>query len=159
MFKQNTGAKFFGGLVSHVQKRFTHSYVLTALVVLDAVNIPAKSFIFHGEDEIEFLVTINFDVDSADVGSKWFNDTMFRRLIKLNKYSNKATSICSLSLSAFCRFKFLGKVTNIGIFNCFIIRVPNFMNINMQIRPPSHFFFGGGGGGEQLPERLHDDVI
>ena len=93
MFKQNTGAKFFGGLVSHVQKRFPHSYVLTALVVLDAVNIPAKSFIFHGKDEIEFLVTINFDVDSADVGSEWFNDTMFRRLIKLNKYSIEV--ICS----------------------------------------------------------------
>ena len=38
--------------------------------------------------------------------------------------------------------KLMGKVTNIGIFNCFIIRVSNFMNINdMQIRLPSHFFF------------------
>ena len=86
MFKQNTGAKF------------PYSYVLTALVVLNSVNIPAKSFIFHGEDEIEFLATINFDVDSADVGSEWFNEMMFRRLIKLNKYSNKATSICTFEL-------------------------------------------------------------
>ena len=46
--------------------------------------VPAGSFIFHGEDEIKFLATINFDVDSANVGSKWFNDTMFRELIKLN---------------------------------------------------------------------------
>ena len=45
------------------------------------------------EDEIELHVTINVDVDSADVRSEWFNDTMFRRLIKLNKYSNKV--ICS----------------------------------------------------------------
>ena len=31
----------------------------TALMVLDPVNMPAKSFIFHGEDEIEFLASIN----------------------------------------------------------------------------------------------------
>ena len=53
-------------------------------MVLGAMNMPAQSFIFHGEDEIKFLATINFDVDSADVGSEWFNDAMFRRLIKLN---------------------------------------------------------------------------
>ena len=36
--------------------------------------------------------------------------------------------------------KLLGKVTNIGIFNCFIIMISNIMNINeMQIRPPSRF--------------------
>ena len=62
-------------------------------MVLNSANIPAKSFIFHGEDEIEFLATINFDVDSADVGSEWFNDTIFERLIKLNKYSKE--DICS----------------------------------------------------------------
>ena len=31
----------------------------TALTVLDPVNMPAESFIFHSEDEIEFLATIN----------------------------------------------------------------------------------------------------
>ena len=62
-------------------------------MVLDAGNTLAESFNFHGEDEIELLATINFDVDSADVGSEWLNDTMFRRLIKLNKYSNE--DICS----------------------------------------------------------------
>ena len=61
--------------------------------ILHPANMPAESFIFHGEDEIKFLATINFDVDSANVGSKWFNDTMFRELIKLNKYSNEV--ICS----------------------------------------------------------------
>ena len=35
----------------------------------------------------------------------------------------------------FVEIMLLGKVTNIGIFNCFIIRVSNFM----KIRPPSHF--------------------
>ena len=95
MFKQNAGVKFLCGLVSYVQKRFPYSYVLTALVVLNAVNTPAKSFMFHGEDEIELHATtcINFDVDSSDVGSEWFNDTMFERLIKLNKYSKE--EICS----------------------------------------------------------------
>ena len=58
-------------------------YVLTVLAVLHAVNMLAKTSIFHGENEIEFFATINF-VDSADVGSEWFNDTMFRILIKLN---------------------------------------------------------------------------
>ena len=32
---------------------------LTALMVLDPANMLAESFIFHGEDEIEFLATIN----------------------------------------------------------------------------------------------------
>ena len=32
---------------------------LTALIVLDPATMPAESFIFHGEDEIEFLATIN----------------------------------------------------------------------------------------------------
>ena len=92
---ENAEVKFFCGLVSHVQKRFPYSYVLATLVVLNPANTPAKSFIFHGEDEIELHATtcINFDVDSADVGSEWFNDTMFRRLIKLNKYSIEV--ICS----------------------------------------------------------------
>ena len=62
-------------------------YVLTVLAVLHAANMLGKTSIFHGKNEIEFLVTINF-VDSADVGSEWFNDTMFRILIKLN-ISNK----------------------------------------------------------------------
>ena len=69
-----------------MQKRFPYSYALTALVVLNPANTPAKSFIFHGEDEIELHATINFDV-----GSKWCNGTIFRRLIKLNKYSNEVT--------------------------------------------------------------------
>ena len=56
-------------------------------MVLDPVNMLAESFIFHGEDEIEFLVTINW------CWPEWFNDTMFRKLIKLNKYSNEV--ICS----------------------------------------------------------------
>ena len=87
--------KFRCGVVSYVQKRFPYSYVLTALVVLNPANTPAKSFIFQGEDKIELHATtcINFDVDSADVGSEWFNDTMSERLIKLNKYSNE--EICS----------------------------------------------------------------
>ena len=63
-------------------------------MVLNPANTPAKSLIFQGEDEIKLHATtcINFDVDSADVGSKWFTDTMFERLIKY-KYSNK--EICS----------------------------------------------------------------
>ena len=32
---------------------------LTALMVLDPANMPAESLIFHGEDKIEFLATIN----------------------------------------------------------------------------------------------------
>ena len=32
---------------------------LTALMVFDPANMPAESFIFHGEDEIEFLATIH----------------------------------------------------------------------------------------------------
>ena len=51
--------------------------------------MPAKSFIFHGKDEIEFLATIKFDVDSADDGREWFNDTMFRKLIKLINIQTK----------------------------------------------------------------------
>ena len=82
-------SKFLLGLLSHLQKRFSCSYmyVLTVLTVLHAVNMLGKTSIFHGKNEIEFLVTINF-VDSADVGSEWFNDTIFRILIKLN-ISNK----------------------------------------------------------------------
>ena len=72
-----------------MQKRFPYSYVLTALVVLTPANTLARSFIFRGEDEIELHVTINFDVDSADAGSERLNNMMFRRLIKLNKYSNE----------------------------------------------------------------------
>ena len=89
---QDAGVKFLCGLISYVQKRFPYSYVLTALVALIPVNMPAKSFIFHGEHEIELHASttcINFDVDLADVGSEWFSDTMFEGLIKLNKYSNE----------------------------------------------------------------------
>ena len=91
MFKQIAGVKFLCGFISHVQKIFLYSCVLTALIVLNPANTPAKSFIFHGEDEIELHATVNFDVDLADVGSEWFNDTMFNK--KLNKYSNE--DICS----------------------------------------------------------------
>ena len=64
-------------------------------MVLNPANTPAKSFIFQGEDKIELHATtcINFDVDLADVRREWFNDTMFERLIKLNKYSKE--EICS----------------------------------------------------------------
>ena len=69
-----------------------------------------------------FLAIINFDVDSADVRSKWFNDMMFRKLIKFNKYSNEV--ICST-------FELM----------LIMIMSVNFLNINdMQIRPPSSFF-------------------
>ena len=68
-----------------------------------------------------FLAIINFDVDSADVRSKWFNDMMFGKLIKFNKYSNKV--ICST-------FELM----------LIMIMSVNFLNINdMQIRPPSSF--------------------
>ena len=68
-FSKTSGRKFLHNLVSHLQNGFLNSYVLTALVVFDAVNMLAKSFIFHGKEEIEFLVTY-FGVDSADVGSE-----------------------------------------------------------------------------------------
>ena len=47
----------------------------------------SQNFQLSCDDEIKLHTTINFEVDSSDVGSDWFNDTMFRRLIKLNKYS------------------------------------------------------------------------
>ena len=49
----------------------------------------SQNFHLSCDDEIKLHTTINFEVDSFDVGSDWFNYTMFRRLIKLNKYSNK----------------------------------------------------------------------
>ena len=60
---------FLHVLVSQLLDRFP------ALTVLDSANMLAKSFIFHGQEEVEFLVT-HFVVDLTDL-TKGFEVTVY----------------------------------------------------------------------------------
>ena len=87
VFKQNVGVKFLHGLLSHVQKRFPYSYVQqpSRSSIQQTCRPKVSSSMARMKQNFLRLYT---DVD-PDVRSEWFNDMMFRRLIKLNKYSNK----------------------------------------------------------------------